>query len=163
MLTPLAWLLGLLLPVCGFAGAHGVPAAAPDFAHLVRPSSPNTALAAPAGFRPRPDIVTPAYGVPAEKLFAIVQHVAAGRRATYRLAGNATALREGWVARSLVWNFPDIVWAEVEPDGNGKSELVLYSRSMYGYGDFGVNRRRVAAWVAAVNALANPGAPPGQR
>ena len=50
MLTPLAWLLGLLLPACGATGAQGVPATAPDFAHLVRPSSPNTALAAPAGY-----------------------------------------------------------------------------------------------------------------
>ncbi|HET8997431.1 MAG TPA: DUF1499 domain-containing protein, partial [Acetobacteraceae bacterium] len=105
MLTPLAWLLGLALPACGMAGAHGVPSAAPDFSHLERPSSPNTALAAPAGYVPAPDIVTPVYKVPATRLFAVVQQVAAEQSATYALAEDKPALREGWVARSFVWNF----------------------------------------------------------
>lgn len=151
MLTPIAWLLGLLLPACGVAGAQGVPAAMPDFSHLVRPASPNTALAAPAGFTPRPDIVTPVYNVPPARLFAAVQGVAAGQPATYRLAEDPAHLREGWVARSFVLNFPDVVWAEVRPAASGASELLLYSRSVYGYGDFGVNRRRVAAWLAALD------------
>lgn len=152
MLTPLAWLMGLLLPACGMAGARGVPSAAPDFAHLVRPSSPNTALAAPAGYHPAPDIVTPVYPVPAMRLFAVVRQVAAEQSATYALGEDKAALREGWVARSYVLNFPDIIWAKVQPVGPQASELLLYSRSVYGYGDFGVNRRRVTAWVAAVDA-----------
>ncbi|HEX2942965.1 MAG TPA: DUF1499 domain-containing protein [Rhodopila sp.] len=28
---------------------------------------------------------------------------------------------------------------------------MIYSRSIYGYGDLGVNRRRVTAWLAAIN------------
>jgi uncharacterized protein (DUF1499 family) len=156
MLTPLAWLLGLVLPACGAVGARGVPSAAPDFAHLVRPATPNTALAAPAGFVPPPDLATPVYQVPPAKLFAIVEKVAAAQGRTFRLAADPAQLKEGWVVRSLVMNFPDIIWAEVEPAGADASELVLYSRSLYGYGDFGVNRRRVAAWLSAVNALAAP-------
>jgi len=152
MLTPLAWLLGLLLPACAATGAHGVPATAPDFSHLVRPSSPNTALAAPVGYAPKPDIITPAYPLPAPRLFAVVQQVAAGQPATYELAEDKAALRGGWVARSLVLNFPDIIWAEVRPAPGDSSELLLYSRSLYGRSDFGVNRRRVAAWIAAVDA-----------
>ena len=150
MLTPLAWLLGLLLPACGATGAHGVPAAAPDFTHLVRPSSPNTALAAPAGYKPAPDIVTPIYPVPPQRLFDVVKQVAAEEPDTYSLAADPEKLREGWVARSLVLNFPDIIWAEIRPAGPGASELLLYSHSIYGYSDFGVNRRRVAKWLAAV-------------
>ncbi|HET6184471.1 MAG TPA: DUF1499 domain-containing protein [Acetobacteraceae bacterium] len=128
-----------------------MPAAAPDFAHLVRPSSPNTALAAPADFVPRPDIVTPPYAVPPQTLFAAVRAVAASRPATFPLAEDRPTRRAGWVARSLVLNFPDIIWAEALPGPEGGSRLVLYSRSLYGYGDFGVNRRRVAAWVAAID------------
>ena len=33
--------------------------------HIERPASPNTALAAPAGTDPAPDIVTPVFAVPA--------------------------------------------------------------------------------------------------
>lgn len=157
MLTPLAWLLGLLLPLCGTTQAHGVPSTAPDFAHLVRPSTPNTALASPAGFKPAPDIVTPRYPVPPAELFAIVQDVASKQPATYRLAQNPSALREGWVARSLVLNFPDIIWAEIRPSEGGSSELLLYSRSVYGRSDFGVNRKRLATWLAAVaQAMSRP-------
>jgi len=152
MLTPFAWLLGLFLPACGMTGARGVPAAAPDFAHLVRPSSPNTALAAPADFPSPPDIVTPVYALPPARLFAVVQQVATAQPGTYKLSEDKAALREGWVARSFVLNFPDIIWAQVRPAGKDSSELLLYSRSVSGYGDFGVNRRRVAAWLAAVAA-----------
>lgn len=150
MLTPLAWLLGLMLPACAASGAHGVPAAAPDFSHLVRPGSPNTALAGPADYAPKPDIVTPVYPLPPTRLLAVVRQVAAAQPATYPLAEDEAALREGWVARSYVLNFPDIIWAQVRPAGQGGSLLLLYSRSVYGYGDFGVNRRRVTAWLAAV-------------
>lgn len=59
-------------------------------------------------------------------------------------------LERGWVARSLIFNFPDIIWAQVRPAGAGNSELLLYSRSLYGRSDFGVNRRRVETWLAAV-------------
>lgn len=156
MITPLAWLLSLVLPACGLPGARGVPATAPDFAHLVRSRSPNTALAAPADFVPKPDITTPLYRVAPAQLFAAVRKAAAEQRATYVLAEDPAALQQGWVARSFVLNFPDIIWARVLPAGEGGSELVLYSRSVYGYGDFGVNRRRVADWVKAVSALAAP-------
>lgn len=159
MLTPLAWLLGFVLPACGMTGARGVPATAPDFSHLVRPSSPNTALAAPAGYKPAPDLVTPVYAMPPAQLFAVVRHVAAEQPHTYTLSEDKAGLREGWVVRSLVWNFPDIIWAEVRPVGTAASELLLYSRSVYGYGDFGVNRRRVETWLAAVAASAKPAVP----
>jgi hypothetical protein len=87
-------------------------------------------------------------------LFAVVQQIAARQPATYKLAEDLAVRREGWVVRSLVLNFPDIIWAEVRPVEGASSELLLYSQSVYGYSDFGVNKRRVAAWVVAVtNAL----------
>ena len=150
MLTPLALLASLFMPACGATGAHGVPFAPADFNHLMRPSKPNTALAAPAGYSPKPDSVTPIYPVSPRELFAIVQRVAAAQRATFKLGEDHSTLEEGWVARSLVFNFPDIIWAQVRPAEPGNSELLLYSRSYYGNSDFGVNRRRVDTWLAAV-------------
>ena len=86
-MTPLAWLLGLLLPACGAPGAQGLPVPPPmDIAHITRPASPNTALAAPAGFSPAPDIVTPTYPVPAARLYAAIQAVAAAQPRTYQAA-----------------------------------------------------------------------------
>ncbi len=155
-MTALAWLLGLLLPACGAPGAHGLPVPPPlDVAQLTRPASPNTALAAPAAFRPAPDVVTPTYHVPAARLYAAIQAVAAAQPRTYPSAAYPDLLQADWVARSAVFNFPDMVTAQAQPDG-ADATLVLYSRSVYGYGDLGANRRRVEAWLAALDEMLQP-------
>jgi uncharacterized protein (DUF1499 family) len=151
-MTPFAWLIGLILPACGASGAHGLPVPPPmDARHIVRPASPNTALAAPDGFSPSPDIVTPVYPVPADRLYAGVQTVAAAQPRTYAAAAYPDRLQADWVARSAVFNFPDTIMAQVSPAGRNKATMVLYSRSVYGYSDLGVNRHRLAAWLAALN------------
>ncbi len=152
-MTPLAWLLGLILPACGSAGAAGIPIPPPlDLAHFERPATPNTALAAPEGLGGRPDIVTPVFHLAAPLLWKTVQGVADIQPRTWRLAGDGMDMAGSWVARSAVWNFPDVITARVEPRGPEDSALALYSRSLYGRSDFGVNRRRLQAWLAAVNA-----------
>jgi hypothetical protein len=55
-------MLGLVLPACGFPAAEGLPTPSlMDITHIIRPAAPNTALAAPRGFDPAPDVVTPHY------------------------------------------------------------------------------------------------------
>jgi uncharacterized protein (DUF1499 family) len=150
-MNPLAWLISLALPACGFPAAEGLPPPPPmDVAHIVRPSSPNTALAAPAGFGPPPDIVTRQYPIPAAGLFALVRDVAANQPRTYQAALYPDLLQAHYVARTAVFNFPDLVMVQVRQEGPGASDLILYSRSIYGKSDFGVNRKRVEAWLAAI-------------
>lgn len=156
-MTPLAWLAGLFLPACAAVGAGGLPVPPPmDMAHISRPASPNTALGAPAGFQPAPDIVTPVYPASAERLFAAVQNVAAAEPRTWPAATYRGQMQADWVVRSAVFNFPDLVTAQITPAGLGAATLVLYSRSLYGYSDLGVNRRRVVAWLAALDRTLNP-------
>ena len=156
-MTPLAWLLGLLLPACGPPGAQGLPVPPPmDMAQLSRPASPNTALAAPAGFAPAPDMVTPTYHVPAARLYAAIQAVAAAQPRTYQAAAYPDRLQADWVVRSAVFNFPDLVTAQAPRPGAGAATLVLYSRSVYGYGDLGANRRRVDSLARRPGSGAQP-------
>jgi len=156
-MTLLAWLLGLLLPACGAIGAAGLPVPPPmDMAHFSRPASRNTALAAPAVFRTAPDIVTPVYPVPAGRLFAAIQAVAAAQPRTFPAASYPGIGEMHWVVRSALFNFPDLVTVRVSPAGLASATLVLYSRSVYGYSDLGANRRRVAAWLAALDRALNP-------
>ncbi len=165
-MTVLAWLLGLMLPACAAVGAHGLPPPVlRDFTHLVRPASPNTALAAPAGFVPVPDVITPVYPVPQAVLFAALRRLAGGQERTFLAASFPAQGQIDWVVRSAVWNFPDLVTAQVLPDGarsrgSTSSRLILYSRSVYGYGDFGVNRRRLQTWLAALQAVLAASKPP---
>lgn len=156
-MNPLAWLIGLGFPACGFPAAEGMPMPPPmDVAHLVRPSSPNTALAGPAGFAPPPDIVTPPYALPSGTLFTLVQAVAASEPRTYQAALYPAQHQAHYVARSAVFNFPDLIMVQVQPAGPGGSFLIIYSRSVYGRSDLGVNRKRVETWLAALQTKLPP-------
>ena len=156
-MNPLGWLVGLVLPACGFSGALGLPTpAVMDTAAIVRPANPNTALAAPAGFKPPPDIVTPSYRLPAGKLFGLVRDVAAGQPRTFPAALYADRLQAHFVVRSAVFNFPDLIAVQVRPEGEAFCELILYSRSVYGASDLGVNRKRISAWLAELQTKLPP-------
>jgi len=155
-MTPLAWIVGLLLPAYGASGANGQPVPAPmDMAHLHRPDGPNTALAAPAGTVSAPDIVTPAYPVPAARLFPAVTDVALAQPRTFLAATYPAERQIHFVARSAWLNFPDLVTAQVDELGPDASTLTLYSRSVYGYSDLGVNRQRLSAWLDALQTTIN--------
>jgi uncharacterized protein (DUF1499 family) len=154
-MNPLAWLIGLVFPACGFPAAQGLPPPI-DVAHIVRPASPNTALVAPVGLAPPPDIVTPLYHISADHLFALIQDVARAQPRTYQAALYPAQLQVDYVARTAVLNFPDLIMVQVLKAGPDSSDLVLYSRSVYGRSDFGVNRQRVEAWLAALRTKIPP-------
>ncbi len=63
-----------------------------------------------------------------------------------------------WVIRSSVFNFPDVITAQAMPHDPDGSTLLLYSCSVYGYGDFGVNRQRLRIWLAALDDAVRPSA-----
>jgi uncharacterized protein (DUF1499 family) len=155
-MTPFAWLIGLLLPACAATGAQGLPTPAlMDMLHLQRPASRNSALAAPVGTQPAPDVVTPPFGIPAPELYQAVLAVAAAQPRTYLAAEYPAQRQIHFVARSAVFNFPDLITAQVNAAGADGSTLVLYSRSVYGYGDLGVNRQRLTVWLAALRITIN--------
>ena len=160
-MTPLAWLIGFVLPACAASGAQGLPQPQPiDMQRIERPASPNTALAAPAGFAPPPDVVTPTYPMPAARLYDAVRAMAAAQPHTFLAADYAAERQTHWVVRSAVFNFPDLVTAQVSDAGADSSTLVLYSRSVYGRSDLGVNRQHIDSWLAALRTKINQ---PGER
>jgi len=149
MMRVLPLLLALLLPACRGTGAEGLDAPQLiDMARLERPGTPNTALAAPAGFVPAPDIVTRRYAVAPDRLLAAVQAVAVAQPRTVVHAVFADRQQAHFVARSALLNFPDLVAVQVTPE----SGLILWSRSIYGRSDFGANKARLEAWLAALEA-----------
>jgi len=144
----LGWLMGLVFPACAAVGAAGLPPPTLiDFAALVRPDTPNTALAAPEGTTPvAPDIVLAPLPVPPARLRHAVRAVA---RADGAFDHASTGDQDHWVARSRLFNFPDLITAQVTPTDHG-SALILWSRSVYGRSDLGVNRARLERWIAAI-------------
>jgi uncharacterized protein (DUF1499 family) len=155
-MTLLAWFAGLFLPACGALGAAGLPTPCLiDMTHVVRPTSPNTALAAPAENRPAPDLVTPVFPLSAAQLYALVVAVAKQQPRTFVAAEYPAQQQMHFVARSAALNFPDLITAQVAEAGPRGSTLVLYSRSVYGYSDIGANRRRLSTWLAALESKIN--------
>src|SRR5262249_39041589 len=124
-----------------------------DFATLRRRSSPNDALVCPSDRCPfaRPDHEAKIYDMPPAELSARVTQVALAEPDTHALpcAPPCRLLRH--VQYSRLMRFPDTIDVEVLPGGDGRSTIAIYSRSLVGYGDFGVNRARIERWLAALD------------
>ena len=134
------------------SGAGGLPPAEPlDFAALRLPASPNTCLAAPAGAHPQAQVVTPPLPVDAGSAWPVLRALGDGMDRVARYGEFPARRQAQWVARSALMNYPDIIVAEVVPRQDGAG-LFLYSRSLFGWSDMGVNRKRVEAWLAALEA-----------
>lgn len=150
-MNPLGWLIGLILPACGFHGASGLPAPQlMDVAHIVRPATPNTALGAPRDFSPKPDIIIPISSLPADQLFAAVWSFISSQPRIYQAAVFPEDLQVHFVARSPLLNFPDLIMVQVQKIGSDQTGLIIYSRSVYGRSDLGVNRKRIESWLAGL-------------
>ncbi len=143
-----------LLAVALVAGCGTEEVAAPapgNISEIRRPASPNSFLAGPAGFMPAPDLRTRRFDVGPEQLLAAMKGVMAAQPRVTALADDPGRLRADYLARVRVLGFPDIVLVQALPVGSGQSGLVLYSYSLKGYYDFGVNRGRVKALLTALD------------
>lgn len=150
-MTPFAWLLGLFLPACGAQGAAGLPPPVLlDMTKIERTSTANTYLAGPAGMRPEPDLVIGPFASPAPALYEKARVVLGGMPRTFIAAEFPRQRQLHYVVRSELLNFPDLVTVQVDPAGADHATLVIWSRSVYGRSDFGVNRERTKAWLAAL-------------
>jgi hypothetical protein len=141
-------LLARAFPLCGTPGAEGIPAPGLlDFATLTRPRPKNSCLGAPPGMHVRPDILTRRRDAPPLRLYRALRQVAEAQPRTFLLAAFDDQLQAHYVARSARANFPDLIAFQITPD----SMPLLYSRSIYGTLDFGVNRRRLVTWLTALD------------
>jgi uncharacterized protein (DUF1499 family) len=133
-------------------GPKGLPAPSPiEFASLVQPRSPNTCLAAPPGHPGPKQVTAPLLPGTPDAVFAALLALAEGFPRTWRIAAWPERRQAQWVERSSLVNYPDIITAECVATAEGTS-LFLYSRSLFGYSDLGVNGKRVARWLEALRA-----------
>ena len=120
----------------------------PATAHLR--GTANEYLAAPRGTTAAPTHSdTRLYQESPRDLLARFDAVARIQSRTTVLAGDLDSLMITYVQRSRIIGFPDYLTVKAVAVEGG-SALIVYSRSRYGRGDFGVNRARVEAWLAAL-------------
>ena len=130
-------------------GLAGLPPVQPvDFATLRLPASPNAHLAAPPGATNERHETIPLLPLPPDAAWPVLRTLGEGMARVWLRAEWPDRFQAQWVARSRLINYPDLIDAQLValPGGTG---LFLYSRSLLGHSDFGVNRARIAAWRAA--------------
>ncbi|MBB35667.1 MAG: hypothetical protein CME88_05575 [Hirschia sp.] len=114
-----------------------------DFENFTRPSRPNHALIAPEGLcqQADPDRISPVFNLPLEDVKAAFLRMLANEPRIQIQDETAQALE--LVQRSRVFRFPDKISVRFIPINDGQTTLAIYSRAVYGYGDMGVNSKRV--------------------
>ena len=63
------------------------------------------------------------------------------------LSESMDGMQIDYVQRSAMFRYPDLVTVRFVAVSPTRSTLAIYSRSIYGRSDFGVNRRRIETWL----------------
>src|SRR5262245_33427611 len=120
-----------------------------DFATLQRGPNPNQYLLCPAALcQTQTDGEAPVFEVSASKLRAEWDEVIVEQPRVQVLRRDLANEQIDYVQRSRLLRFPDLITVRFLPVDDTHSTVAIYSRSVYGKGDFGVNRARVEEWLA---------------
>jgi uncharacterized protein (DUF1499 family) len=120
-----------------------------DFATLALTDKPNQHLLCPADFcAAEAQEVSPLFDLPLDELRTRWDAVIAAQERVTVLAESNGQI--DYVQRTAIVRYPDIITVRFIALNPGQSTLAIYSRSIFGTSDFGVNRGRVDAWLAAL-------------
>ena len=124
-----------------------------DWPTLTRHSTPNDALVCPAAHCPnaRGDWEPKPYAMLPDQLLARLRRIALAEPDTRELPGGAGRSAR-FLQHTRLMRFPDTIDVEVLPVGENRSTIAIYSRSLVGRKDFGVNRARLKRWLSALDA-----------
>lgn len=127
----------------------GAPEAV-DFEHLRLRDTPNQFLMCPPGLCDAvPHAESPVFEVPVEDLRDRWRSVVGAQPRVALLREDGA--QSDYVERSKRFRFPDIVTVRFVSLAPSKSTLAIFSRSLYGKSDLGVNRKRIEAWMARLS------------
>jgi uncharacterized protein (DUF1499 family) len=118
-----------------------------DFATMQRLSAPRDGLMCPEGLcKAKADVIAPSFNMPAVTL---QKELIAFLNEQPRLKIVHVDERQQFIHVLIFsrWlNYPDLVSIKAIPITADDSTLAIYSRAMFGYYDFNVNRQRLEEW-----------------
>jgi uncharacterized protein (DUF1499 family) len=124
------------------------PAEIVDFAKLRPSTQTNRYVMCPAALCPdSANAPSPTFAMRWERLRDYWNEAVALQPRVELVLQEAGGRRLTYIQRSLVFRFPDIITVEFLTIEGGRSTLAVASHSRYGREDFGVNAKRVEAWV----------------
>ncbi|NQV80900.1 MAG: DUF1499 domain-containing protein [Alphaproteobacteria bacterium] len=139
-----------VLVVAGCSAAFSVGEVnAINFATLSPGDTPNQYLVCPAALcrETSADLESPMFAINETALRVAWESVAVAAPRTSRVGEFNAGRQLAYVQRSAVFKFPDVIAVEFFALGDGRSTIAIYSRSVYGRSDFGVNQKRIMAWL----------------
>jgi Protein of unknown function (DUF1499) len=133
-----------------------------DFAARNATGRANVFAMCPAGFcNPPGDLASPVFRIGWERLHDYWRELIAAQRRVEQVGWNEKRRRATYIQRSAMLHFPDIVTVEFVSLGPDRASLAIDSRSRYGKGDMGVNRRRVTEWMDVLQHMMREDERPG--
>ncbi len=141
--------IGLLVLL---SGCGGVEAPVEDLRAIRRPDAPNHYLICARELCPAADEDGPLTGLPPARVLVAALQAASAEPDTSPAEVNAEMAQIVFVQRTRWLRFPDIVRVQAIPAPGGGTGVALYSQSVYGRYDFGVNKARARRWMAAIRA-----------
>lgn len=127
------------------------PTGIPDPITVARTGRPNDWLICRSGTcKAEPSEAARIYPVPADGLWAAWRAVLAEQPDVTVIAADESRQLIMVQDRTPVFRFVDTITIRILPLEQGASTFAAYSRSEIGYSDTGMNRRRLRAWVVAL-------------
>ncbi len=127
-----------------------------SFEDLVLKPSPNQFLVCdPAVCSAEPHLTSKIYNVSA---LVLRRHFAGIISSSPRIARLDTSdhfMQTDYIQRSAMMQYPDLIAVRYVSLSDETSTLYIYSRSVFGYGDGGVNKARIEGWLAKLDEVAS--------
>jgi uncharacterized protein (DUF1499 family) len=155
-LRSLVMALLVWLPLAGCAGPGLGPVELVDPTEVLPPSRPQHHLMCPPGrCAATPDATSPAFDRPRDEVERAWLEVVHAQPRTEQLGHDPARHLYLFVQRTRLVGFPDLIAVRFLDTDTG-STLAVYSGSVYGYWDLGVNRRRIEDWLARLERALGP-------
>ena len=121
-----------------------------DFQNFELPTSPNSYYVAPAEFSQiEPHKISPTYNMDVDSLLKFWQEMLIQQPRVKLL--EQSGYQFSYVQRTKWLRFPDYIDVKLIAISDQQSTIAIFSRSKYGYSDFGVNKKRVMLWLALLS------------
>ncbi len=145
------WVAGAVAMLAAWLGSCDAVPEPMDLRTFEKPDVANHFLVCdPAFCRATPDMPSPNFWQSAERIGKALHTILREEPRLFPVSEDDAAGRWLYVQRSALFRFPDAIWVQIMSRPEGGSTLALYSRSLYGRYDFGVNEARLRRWLLAM-------------
>jgi uncharacterized protein (DUF1499 family) len=122
-----------------------------DFTSLKKTDKPNQYLVCPQNYCAQtPDRIAPLYTASTQELAQTFEQIAMSMPDVEKrgppIAGSGF-IQYNFVQRTPTMRYPDLITVRFFEHSQGQTGLAVYSRSVYGRSDFGVNQKRIDSWL----------------